>query len=463
MPAFRCAALALLCLATLALPLRIFAQGNARNAPSTPASPLVMSSAAEAVYAQAKPRILQIRTLLDSAGRQSTIGSGFLVSADGLAVTNYHVISQYALEPKTYRLEYAAPDGGKGGMKLLAIDVANDLAVVKLDLAGRTDAGAMPYLEFDRRAIADELPKGERIYAMGNPLDIGFTIIEGTYNGLVDKSYDERIHLSGAINAGMSGGPVTNAEARIVGVNVAKRTDAEQVGFLVPAKFAARLIEAAKNNPPLDVAKTREEISRQLQTWQAAFYKQLTGQGFKSARYGPYLGLESAARWMNCWANTNANAVPKARFLKNTTNCNSQTGLFISNSIYTGNVSLNFSWYQATDLNAFQFSRLLTQPSYGGFSGGWGRGGDKRLTEQQCRHDFIAGDEKRPVVRATWCARAYREFEGLYDVTVIALTQDRGKEALQAQLRMQGVSWDNANAMAKRFLDSLQLAPPGGA
>jgi len=205
-------------------------------APSSTPTPPALSSTAERVYEMAKPRILQIRTLLQAAGRQSSIGSGFLVSAEGLAITNYHVVSQLALDPRTYRLEYLAPDGAKGPLQLLSIDVANDLAVVRVDRAG------LPFFDFDPRALAGQLPKGERIYAMGNPLDLGFTIIEGTYNGLVDRSYDERIHFSGAINPGMSGGPVTAADGRIVGVNVAKRLDGEQVGFLVPARHAAALI-----------------------------------------------------------------------------------------------------------------------------------------------------------------------------------------------------------------------------
>ncbi|MDR2016937.1 MAG: serine protease, partial [Burkholderiales bacterium] len=77
--------------------------------PATTAPPL--SSTAEQIFAQARPRLLQIRTLLTAAQKQSSIGSGFLVGAEGFALTNYHVVSQYALEPQTYRLEYLAPDG----------------------------------------------------------------------------------------------------------------------------------------------------------------------------------------------------------------------------------------------------------------------------------------------------------------------------------------------------------------
>ena len=424
------------------------AQRPATPAPAPADPPPALSNAAERVYDLAKPRILQIRTLLQAAGRQSTLGSGFLVSADGLAITNYHVVSQFALDPKTYRLEYLAPDGAKGALKLLAFDVPHDLAVVKVEGA------ALPYFAFDPRALADRLPKGERIYAMGNPLDLGFTIIEGTYNGLVDKSYDERIHFSGAINAGMSGGPVAGSDGSIVGVNVAKRLDGEQVGFLVPARFAAALLERARTGPPLVVDKAREEVGRQLDAWQSAFYESLKGQGFRSSSHGPYRGLESAAPWMTCWASTNAGQLPKPRTALNNTRCSSATGIFVSDKILTGRVDVSYSYYKSIDLNAFQFSKELSQRSWG-----FERAGAKRLTEQECRDDFVAaGKGAGPALRATWCMRAYREFEGLYDVTLLALTQDRPREALLAQLSMQGVSYANAVGLGRRFLEAIQWA-----
>ena len=93
---------------------------TAQQPPAAPEAPeiqqLPLSTTAERVYDFAKPRIVQIRTLLQAAGRQTSLGSGFLVSADGLAITNYHVISRFALDPKTYRLEYLAPDGAKGAL-----------------------------------------------------------------------------------------------------------------------------------------------------------------------------------------------------------------------------------------------------------------------------------------------------------------------------------------------------------
>ncbi|MGZ5598623.1 MAG: S1C family serine protease [Usitatibacter sp.] len=423
------------------------AQTATPPAPST-AAPPTLSNAAERVYDLAKPRIIQIRTLLQAAGRQSTLGSGFLVSADGLGITNYHVVSQFALDPKTYRLEYLAPDGAKGTLKLLAFDVAHDLAVVKIERSG------MPYFEFDPRALEGRLPKGERIYAMGNPLDLGFTIIEGTYNGLVDKSYDERIHFSGAINPGMSGGPVAGNDARIVGVNVAKRLDGEQVGFLVPARFAAALIERARKGPPLVLDKAREEVGRQLDGWQSAFYDALKSEGFRTATFGPYRGLEAAAPWMTCWASTNADQLPKPRTAVNTTRCSSATGIFVSDRILTGRVDLSYSYFKSIDLNAFQFAKELSQRSWG-----FDARGGKRLTEQECRDDFVAaGPGARPPLRATWCMRAYREFEGLYNVTLLALTQDSDREALLAQLSMQGVSYANAVTLGRRFLESIEWA-----
>lgn len=415
--------------------------------PPAPAAPV--SAAAEGIYAGAQPSLLQIRTLVEAAGRQSSIGSGFLVDAGGLAITNYHVVSQYALEPKTYRLEFARPDGTQGALSLLAIDVANDLAVVRLEGVG------LPHLEFEPTALSGTLPRGERVYAMGNPLDIGFTIVEGTYNGLVERSYNERVHFTGAINPGMSGGPAVTASGKVAGVNVAKRLDGELVSFLVPAGKAAALLERARVSAALDPAQTRDEIDRQLLAWQDGFYRALGEQGLRATTFGPYQAPESAASWFNCWARTNAEQTPKPRAQMDSSSCNSQSSLFVAEDIESGRTELTHAYVRSGDLNAFQFAAFLSQ-YYASASMGrsWSR---KRLTQPECHEDFVAPADAAtaPVLRAVWCARAYRDFAGLYDVALTTVTQDRDHEALVSRLAMQGVSYDNALALGRRFIGAI--------
>jgi serine protease Do len=426
-----------------------WAQGGLPSA--QPALSPEVTSVAERVYAAARPRLLQVRTLVIAADRQSSIGSGFLVSADGLVITNYHVVSQYALEPATYRLEYAAADGSRGELKLLAIDVANDLAVVRVDHRNQ------PFFEFDDRAVRGEAPKGERLYSMGNPLDLGFTIVEGTYNGPVDRSYNERIHFSGAINPGMSGGPTVTADGRIVGINVSKQLGGELVSFLVPARLAAALLANAHEGGLPAATELRAEIGRQLTAWQAGLYKQLGDSAFRSSSFGPYKAPESAAPWFTCWAQTNTGQVPKPRASVYTTSCSSDTQVFIATDLTTGALRLTHSYLSSTDLNQFQFAALLSQQNQLPWNTGlgWNR---KWHTQQRCHEDFLDGSaaDGRPPLRALWCARAYREFEGLYDVWVMTITQDRGTEALVSRLSLQGVTYPNAIALSKRFIEAVQ-------
>lgn len=415
---------------------------------AAPAADAPVSAAGERVYASARESLLQIRTIVAAANRQSSIGSGFLVDVGGLAITNYHVVSQYALEPKTYRLEYIRPDGGKGALSLLAIDVAADLAVV------RVDGADLPHLQFEPRVLAGELPRGERVWAMGNPLDLGFTIVEGTWNGLVEHSYGERVHFTGAINPGMSGGPAVDASTRVVGINVAKRLDGELVSFLVPAAKAAALLDRARIAAPLDPTATRAEIARQLLDWQQGFYAALADKGLRETAFGPYAAPESEAPWFNCWAQTNAGQTPPPRAQVDGSSCATPGSLFVAEDIDSGTAEFTHAYVRSSELDAFQFATFLS-PYYRSatMARSWSR---KRLTPPSCRESFVApAAAAAPPLRALWCARAYRDFEGLYDVSLTTVTQDRDREALVSRVSMRGVSYDNALAFGRRFMEAI--------
>lgn len=411
-------------------------------------------SGAERVFAAAKPALLQIRTLVREGGRQSSIGSGFLVSADGLAITNYHVVSQFALEPDSYLLEYLNAAGEKGELSLLAFDIAADLAVVKLEVE------TAPFvLEFDPAALRGEVAKGERLYSIGNPLDLGFTIVEGVHNGLVEKSYVERVHFSGAINPGMSGGPTLTESGRIAGINVAKLLSGELVSFLVPARYAESLLQDARGKAALSLAEVRAEISRQLLAWQERLYQQLLNDDApRHVRFGDYQADESELPWFSCWASTNGDERPRPKVRLQSNRCTMQNGVFIAGDLDTGLVETSYTYARTRELNDWQFAQFLSRL----YSPGNQRYYDgERLTASQCHDSFVQGEgENRPPLRALICAQAYKEFESLYEVEVAAVTQDENDRALVAKLSMRGVSYPNAMAMAKRFLDGIQWKQP---
>jgi len=210
---------------------------------------------------------LQTRTLLTSAGKQSSPGSGFLVIADGLAVTNCHLVRD-TRGASHLSQGIRHPEGTKGALKMPAVDVTNDLAVVQLD---KNDC---PFFMFSPRPIDGCLPKGERIYAISNPHDIGFTLVEGTHNNLVDKSYQNHIHFSGTMNPGMSGRPTVSVDGRVIGINDARRVGSEFISFLVHGRLGAALLQRARqaaletlqgaHNLTLTAEKTRIKISKPI-------------------------------------------------------------------------------------------------------------------------------------------------------------------------------------------------------
>ncbi|HLL19963.1 MAG TPA: serine protease, partial [Rubrivivax sp.] len=177
------------------------------NGASAPAAepPPPITGAGQRIYERTRPLLLQVRTLLKTQDSQSSVGSGFLVDDAGHLVTNYHVISQYALQPSRHRLVYATVDGKQGALQLLAFDVVHDLALLKpVDNSGPDGLAGRGAVALRPENLP--LPRGARIFALGNPLDVGFAVAEGTYNGPVERSVLETLFFGGSLSAGMSGG-----------------------------------------------------------------------------------------------------------------------------------------------------------------------------------------------------------------------------------------------------------------
>ncbi|MEM1082404.1 MAG: trypsin-like peptidase domain-containing protein, partial [Pseudomonadota bacterium] len=200
-----------------------------------------------------KPGLFIIESVERISNNKHSIGSGFAVVGDGLMATNYHVVADAVLKPDQYQLRYQSADGKDGQLELVVVDVLYDLALVRaVDDDGQTIDLPVYF------TLADALPEaGNTVLAMGNPYDLGLSIVPGTHNGLLERQFRQTIHFTGALNPGMSGGPAVNTEGEVVGVNVAGAGNS--VSFLVPVERVHNLVEQMASAPATLEAQ-REQI-----------------------------------------------------------------------------------------------------------------------------------------------------------------------------------------------------------
>jgi hypothetical protein len=334
--------------------------------------------------------------------------------------------------------------------------VAHDLALLRTEAADET-AG---WTAFELRSAP--LTQGSKTYALGNPLDLGFLIAEGIYNGLVESRIYEQMLFSGALNPGMSGGPAIDASGRVVGVNVATRRDGALLSFLVPVHYARALLEQAGRAQPRD--EWRSEISRQLRAHQDFVAGKLLGDttgepGAAQAAAAAQAGFASQTlagrtvptldgRLTKCWAN--GLSAEKRSYDRDSLDCSLHSDLFVSRNLSTGSLSLQHVVLRNDKLPTVKFLNLGTGLRSLGASGS---GGDN-ITRAECRDSYVQG--ARHVYRVGVCVRAYRKFEGLYDYNVQAIQTDDAQERLGSSLYLSGFSFDNAQRLAALFLERLQ-------
>lgn len=164
-------------------------------------------------------------------------GSGFVVTTDGYIVTNYHVIE--AAYQRNYKVSVMFYDGKTYDATIVGVEEENDVAVLKIDATGLT-----PVVVGDSESIQ----VGEEVYAIGNPLgELAFTMTTGHVSAL-DRSITTNestsainmFQFDAAVNSGNSGGPLYNAEGKVIGIVTAKysSTGVEGLSFAIPINDA---------------------------------------------------------------------------------------------------------------------------------------------------------------------------------------------------------------------------------
>lgn len=186
----------------------------------------------EDLAAEAKRSVVKV--LQEGRDGVDGLGSGFIVSEDGLIATNLHVIGE------ARRLEVETASGDKlEVVEVTATDAHWDLALLRV-----AKKGLKPLPLADSEGIR----QGQSIVAMGNPQGLGFSIVEGVVSEFPDVVNDTpMIRLALPIEKGNSGGPLLNRQGQVLGLLTMKSAVTENLGYAMPVNELKRLIE--KPNP----------------------------------------------------------------------------------------------------------------------------------------------------------------------------------------------------------------------
>ena len=194
---------------------------------------------------------------------QTALGSGVIVSNDGLVVTNNHVISEGT------EIEVVLTDKREFQAEILYTDSAADLALLQID----PDGDDLPFLNF---GDSDGVEVGDLVLAIGNPFGVGQTTTMGIVSALARTGVGitevgSFIQTDAAINPGNSGGALVDMNGNLIGINTAifsRSGSSAGIGFAIPANFVANTLRALDEGggtvvrPWLGV--TGESLTRQM-------------------------------------------------------------------------------------------------------------------------------------------------------------------------------------------------------
>lgn len=170
---------------------------------------------------------------------EGALGSGVIISPDGLVVTNAHVVKG------SEEIKVMLADGREFTARLSLKDDPSDVALLRLD----TDGQVLPYAELKS---SESLEVGDLVLAIGNPFGVGQTVTSGIISAVARSSLDINdynffIQTDAAINPGNSGGPLVAMDGGVIGINTAifsKSGGSLGIGFAIPSEMVQSVIAA---------------------------------------------------------------------------------------------------------------------------------------------------------------------------------------------------------------------------
>lgn len=401
-------------------------------------TPVFAKMNSEDIYVETENSVFQIRVVHDQTEKKSSIGSGFTVVQGNIIATNYHVISGYIDAPDQYKLEYLSRSGKKGHLKVIDIDITHDLAVLKAE----EDIGEP--LEFA------EIPEeGARIFSLGNPLNLGFSIIEGVNNGIRTNSEEKYIHVSASLNPGMSGGPTLNEDGKVIGINFA--TQGNELSFLVAANHLKSLLDRVKEREFKAIIDVQDTVSDQLVINSQNRLHRIMQNEWGTSKIGELIVPSLLSTSYHCW---DASQPQKAEdlFKLTSSHCTNNYNIFLNSNLDVGGISYEYHWVESDGLIPARFYRAtyVTMNS----SVPANNAGADDVTNFSCITRFvkIAGTD----FKASICRRDYHKYVGLSDILITMAMVGKDRKGFIFNLDLVGSDFDSAMGLFEKMTQKIQ-------
>ncbi len=395
---------------------------------------VAQDATARRVFRQARPALCKLAVVDADSGDWDSRGSAFHVG-DGLLVTNYHVITT-ALDDPDYLLEASCGEEGEPlPARVEGVDVVHDLATVRIP--------ERP--EKALRLARDTPARGDVAFALGNPLGLGLTIVEGTWGGEVAEGYGE-ILFSGGINHGMSGGPALDRKGAVVGVNVARRSG-DDLGLLVPAEFLrGHLEEGGRNHETWAEEAATQLIDNQKSTIEGLLRSEWEAAGLSGAVSPLEIGEDFSCR-------TNKGPVSDDTLVAwSMRRCSNNRSISLRYGGRTGEIEYQVKVYESLAVDPVRF--------YGRYGAAYGTSLDSDHLSAIESSSYRCYDRFTRAASVYWktaiCSRPYDDLPGLYDLYLSSAALGDPKKGLLLQVAIRGVGRDAGLMFLQRMQESVR-------
>ena len=393
------------------------------------------------IYQLHENSVFQIRVLNRETGKKTSIGSGFIVGNGRQIATNFHVINKIILEPDLFYVTYLTKNGREGELKLLALDVVHDLALLDSDeyLGQAITAGDLP-------------PKGAPVFAMGNPLDLGLSLAVGTNGGILNQTDDSRILFSGSLNPGMSGGPTFNEDGEAIGINVA--TARNDISFIVPSKFLSHLITSSKNIDRGSSASLKIEVAEQLLAYEKNYVEDLLNETWPTIQLRQLTLPGTISPTVRCWDNSaklNANALFKRYQIR----CANKNHVYLDDANkFVGELIYEYYWLESDQLDTVRFHNLYQKLNKDQIENNLSQ---EEVSNFNCNTWFVEISTEE--FKVNLCRREYVEYTGLSDLLFTAALTGHDNQGFFITLIMTGTDFNATLPLVKKFLENIVWNP----